>query len=444
MVGYIYVVNSAYYTQPRANGTFVIRNVPPGRYELHAWHESAAAVVKQPLTVRARRRERYRGANPGRSPTDGNCPGQIREAPTNPAWLLMTPPTTKRPIPKRALLGVAVAAIVLAIPYVVDRVVTEARQRRVAEESSRKAREAAELARDALARADGGGGDDDRQRRRQPALPGGAARAGRPHDPRRSAVDRVLVGAVPESADRDLLRWGDARVLAGGGRRRRCRIGELMRQVGDGREAGVTADGAASGGAFLAAARQVPLGQGMCRGAAAGQADRRRRCWPRWPGDRAGRVLLSDGRRALAQWRPRQSRSSRRWSGEESSGDVALPEPGARARRGGDRARACGCGASAAPAELAQAAAAADRTRRQVSWAVAIPLALALAALSLRRRGRRDRRARRAGAHGVAARHARRGVDVGAQRCRRSPALPPMAPGPGTPLGRYLLPRAPG
>ena len=62
----------------------------------------------------------------------------------------MTPPTTKRPIPKRALLGVAVAAIVLAIPYVVDRVVTEARQRRVAEESSRKAREAAELARDAL------------------------------------------------------------------------------------------------------------------------------------------------------------------------------------------------------------------------------------------------------------------------------------------------------
>jgi plastocyanin len=51
MVGYIYVVNSAYYTQPRSNGAFVIRNVPPGRYELHAWHESAAAVVKQPLTV---------------------------------------------------------------------------------------------------------------------------------------------------------------------------------------------------------------------------------------------------------------------------------------------------------------------------------------------------------------------------------------------------------
>jgi plastocyanin len=51
MVGYIYVVNSAYYAQPRSNGTFAIRNVPPGSYELNAWHESAAAVVKQPVTV---------------------------------------------------------------------------------------------------------------------------------------------------------------------------------------------------------------------------------------------------------------------------------------------------------------------------------------------------------------------------------------------------------
>ena len=95
MVGYIYVVNSAYYTQPRSNGAFVIRNVPPGRYELHAWHESAAAVVKQPVTVGARRRERRRGADPGRSPTDGHRPGQIREAPPNPAGLL-TMPTARR------------------------------------------------------------------------------------------------------------------------------------------------------------------------------------------------------------------------------------------------------------------------------------------------------------------------------------------------------------
>jgi hypothetical protein len=51
MLAYLYVVDSAYYTQPRSSGAFTIRNVPPGRYELHAWHESAAAVVKQPLTV---------------------------------------------------------------------------------------------------------------------------------------------------------------------------------------------------------------------------------------------------------------------------------------------------------------------------------------------------------------------------------------------------------
>jgi hypothetical protein len=51
MMAYIYVVDSAYYAQPRPNGTFTIRNVPPGRYELNAWHESAASVVKQQLTV---------------------------------------------------------------------------------------------------------------------------------------------------------------------------------------------------------------------------------------------------------------------------------------------------------------------------------------------------------------------------------------------------------
>jgi len=51
MLAYIYVVDSAYYAQPRPSGAFTIRNVPPGRYELHAWHESAATVVKHSLTV---------------------------------------------------------------------------------------------------------------------------------------------------------------------------------------------------------------------------------------------------------------------------------------------------------------------------------------------------------------------------------------------------------
>jgi plastocyanin len=51
MVGYVYVVDSPYFTQPRGNGAFVIRNVPPGRYELNAWHESSSTVIKQPVNV---------------------------------------------------------------------------------------------------------------------------------------------------------------------------------------------------------------------------------------------------------------------------------------------------------------------------------------------------------------------------------------------------------
>jgi hypothetical protein len=51
MLGYLYVVDSAYYAQPRSNGTFAIRNVPPGRYRLSAWHESSTGVVRQTVTV---------------------------------------------------------------------------------------------------------------------------------------------------------------------------------------------------------------------------------------------------------------------------------------------------------------------------------------------------------------------------------------------------------
>ena len=52
MVGYVVVVDTPYYTQPRANGSFVFRNVPPGRYELSTWHESSAQVIKQTLQVK--------------------------------------------------------------------------------------------------------------------------------------------------------------------------------------------------------------------------------------------------------------------------------------------------------------------------------------------------------------------------------------------------------
>jgi plastocyanin len=51
MSAYIYVVDSAHYAQPRPSGAFVIRNVVPGRYELSAWHESSASIVKQTVKV---------------------------------------------------------------------------------------------------------------------------------------------------------------------------------------------------------------------------------------------------------------------------------------------------------------------------------------------------------------------------------------------------------
>jgi plastocyanin len=52
MIGYVVVVDTPYYTQPRGNGAFTIRNVPPGRYELSTWHEASAHIVKQTVQVR--------------------------------------------------------------------------------------------------------------------------------------------------------------------------------------------------------------------------------------------------------------------------------------------------------------------------------------------------------------------------------------------------------
>jgi hypothetical protein len=53
MAGYVYVVDSPYYTQAGGDGAFVIKNVPPGSYELSAWHEASARVVSKRLAVGA-------------------------------------------------------------------------------------------------------------------------------------------------------------------------------------------------------------------------------------------------------------------------------------------------------------------------------------------------------------------------------------------------------
>jgi plastocyanin len=51
MVGYVVAVDTPYYTQPRISGSFVLRNIPPGRYELSTWHEASTRTVKQTIDV---------------------------------------------------------------------------------------------------------------------------------------------------------------------------------------------------------------------------------------------------------------------------------------------------------------------------------------------------------------------------------------------------------
>jgi plastocyanin len=53
MIGYVYVVDSPYYAQADGGGAFMIRNVPPGEYEIEVWHEASSKEVHQKLTVGA-------------------------------------------------------------------------------------------------------------------------------------------------------------------------------------------------------------------------------------------------------------------------------------------------------------------------------------------------------------------------------------------------------
>jgi plastocyanin len=51
MSAYVYVVDSPYYAKAQASGNFAIRGVPPGRYELAAWHEAASNVTRKSIVV---------------------------------------------------------------------------------------------------------------------------------------------------------------------------------------------------------------------------------------------------------------------------------------------------------------------------------------------------------------------------------------------------------
>jgi plastocyanin len=53
MFGFVFVVDTPYYAQAEASGTFSIKGVPPGEYELQVWHEAAAKPTVEHLTVGA-------------------------------------------------------------------------------------------------------------------------------------------------------------------------------------------------------------------------------------------------------------------------------------------------------------------------------------------------------------------------------------------------------
>jgi plastocyanin len=52
MSAYVYVVDSPYYAQADRRGSFAIREVPPGRYTLRAWHETSLEPTDRQLTVK--------------------------------------------------------------------------------------------------------------------------------------------------------------------------------------------------------------------------------------------------------------------------------------------------------------------------------------------------------------------------------------------------------
>jgi plastocyanin len=53
MNAYVVVVDSPYYAKAQASGAFKIHNVPPGRYDLSAWHEAGSTIAHRTITVAA-------------------------------------------------------------------------------------------------------------------------------------------------------------------------------------------------------------------------------------------------------------------------------------------------------------------------------------------------------------------------------------------------------
>jgi plastocyanin len=53
MVSFVVAIPGPWYAQPDAEGHFTLRDVPPGSYRLHAWHERGSAMLVRDVVVPA-------------------------------------------------------------------------------------------------------------------------------------------------------------------------------------------------------------------------------------------------------------------------------------------------------------------------------------------------------------------------------------------------------
>lgn len=343
---------------------------------------------------------------------------------------------------KGALAGVGAAAFVLVLASLADRSLSNNGERRVSEEAARKAHEAADWAREALA-----------AQTESLALMTQNAVA----NPRFLAA---LRGRVDSRTFADLLAteswWEPYRNLRAAisydGRKLafaqtdgtdEAQIREIIREVS------ATGKGAArliSGkqAAFLVAASPDPLGSGQASAVlllTRTLDDRVVETLAR----RLGRpILVSDGHRPLASGGPEAGALLGPAVGQEESGDVLLSDPAVRAA-----AVAIAPGlwvwAVGSASAFVQATVAADRSRRWLLWAVAIPLAIGAFSIPLRRLRKRSVDAsppsvpRAPPGHGAT----RFGLPPASSALGKAVTTlapgPPVLPGPGMPLGRYVL-----
>ena len=337
----------------------------------------------------------------------------------------------------RRALGLGLAAFILVIPVVADLAVTEARQRRVAEQASHRARESAGWAREALAvQAQGV------SMMAENALANARFLAAvRGHVDGRTFADllateswweayRGLLTAI--SYDGTTLAY--AQTQGGNG----VPIGQILQEVAT---TGKAVSRAICGerGAFLVAARPVPLGQGQ-RPAVVLLAKRVDDETIEATAARLGAgLLLSDGRRSLAQGGADSGPLLGPLVGKEQASPIVLTQGTAEAIAIAPGLWVWALGRGAV---FEQAAIAADRTRRQLFWGLAIPLAALVAGVSLLRGRGRSRSEPQVSRSTAPENVTQFGLPVPAHESGSGPVAwvgSGVSPGRGMALGRYVL-----